>query len=163
MESTTIRLSELPDHEATQRRVGANLTHRWARSSSAPGGTSSTLVGIGRMCRQNLFNFFLFLLCVFYRSTRLRAVKSTKRESSSSSWLTWSKTMDGSDATATPFSFSDLRMMFIELRAASTIDHPYPCPRHWPPPPPPPTIAQLPSTKKKNSPPFRSGGGGATV
>lgn len=37
--------------------------------------------------------------------------------------------MDGSDAAAAaPFPFSDLRMMFIELRGASTIDRPVPVP-----------------------------------
>lgn len=43
------------------------------------------------------FSPFSVLSC---RSTRLRAVRSTKRESSSSSWLTWSRTTDGSDAPA---------------------------------------------------------------
>lgn len=64
--------------------------------------------------------------------------------------------------TAAPFSFSDLRMMFIELRGASTID----CPGPIPP--------SSPNSQYKTPPPqafheenltsfFTSGGGGATV
>lgn len=63
-------------------------------------------------CKSSFLSFFL---CVFSRSTRLKAVKSTKRESSSSSWLIWSRTTDGSDTPAA-LSFSDLGMLFIEQR-----------------------------------------------
>lgn len=78
--------------------------------------------------------------------------------------------MDGSDATAAPFPFSDLRMMFIELRGASPIDHPAPHPRHPPvlpssphsqctTPPILPRKPPLPAPHRR----FTSGGGGATV
>lgn len=57
--------------------------------------------------------------------------------------------MDGSDAAAAPFSFSDLRMMFIELRGASTVDRSVPVPVTAPTPTPlhRPTL----STKKKRT------------
>lgn len=59
-----------------------------------------------RLKRWHAHNSFLSLVfLLFTRSTLSRAVKSTKRESSSSSWLTWSRTMDGSDAEAAPFGF----------------------------------------------------------
>lgn len=51
--------------------------------------------------------------------------------------------MDGSEATAAPFAFPDLRMMFIELREASTIDRPVPVPVTAPTP-----NTQLPVQKR---------------
>ena len=67
---------------------------------------------------------FLSFCAFFCRSTRLRAVKSTKRESSSSSWLTWSRTTDGSDAPAALLSFSDLGMLSL----SNCVEHRPPCP-----------------------------------
>lgn len=70
--------------------------------------------------------------------------------------------MDGSDATAAPFSFSDLRMMFIELRGASPIDRPVPVPVTLPSSPhsqytTPPILPQNPPSppSRPPSPPLR--------
>lgn len=62
-------------------------------------------------CLIMCFSFSWLILWCFSslnRSTRLKAVKSTKRESSSSSWLTWSRTTGGSDAPP-------LRLFFLFL------------------------------------------------
>lgn len=94
-----------------------------------------------RSCNSS-FSLFCVFLFVFYRSMRLRAVKSTKRESSSSSWLTWSRTTGGSDAPAALCLFLTLEwslMNCVERRPSTTLplpDRPPPPkkPLHEPPP-----------------------------
>lgn len=67
---------------------------------------------------------FSFLPSFFSRSTRSRAVRSTKRESSSSSWLTWSRTTDGSDAPSALFLFLTLECSLsncVERQPSTTV------------------------------------------
>lgn len=89
-----------------------------------------------RSCNSS-FSLFCVFLFVFYRSMRLRAVKSTKRESSSSSWLTWSRTTGGSDAPAALCLFLTLEwslMNCVERRPSTTLPLPdRPPPQKTPP------------------------------
>lgn len=63
--------------------------------------------------------FFFFLHC---RSMHLRAVKSTKKASSSLSWRTWSKTTDGSDFQGLPaMNFECSVLNFAERQPSATM------------------------------------------